>query len=240
MTQNRSRCRHINGRADTWAMARYSSSLTDSQDGNYELFKATINAPGLAEVVLNVVVRHHGLPDSIISDKGSVFYWNSDHCCAIFWESSEDSSTPSIRRPTANQEAKQHYGSLRPSLHHCQARRLSKAPLDLKICLCQAFANFRQTDCKISLFFLQSTSSVDLASKKRGDNGTIILLYGLWSAQQAWSNRVYGRRIYGQRSKLNLTDIAFSMYLVYVSFYPVSFPWRNDRKSCNAIVVWCS
>lgn len=46
----------------------------------------------------------------------------------------------------------------------------------------------------------------------------------LWSAQQAWSKQVYGRRIYGQRNKLDLTDIAFSTCLVYVSFDPVSFP----------------
>lgn len=33
----------------------------------------TINAPGLAEVILDVVVRHHGLPNSIVSDRGAVF-----------------------------------------------------------------------------------------------------------------------------------------------------------------------
>ena len=40
----------------------------------------TITAPALAEVILNVVVRHHGLPDSIVSDRGSVFtskFWSS-------------------------------------------------------------------------------------------------------------------------------------------------------------------
>ena len=34
----------------------------------YEPVKITINAPGLAEVIIDVVVRHHGLPDSIITD----------------------------------------------------------------------------------------------------------------------------------------------------------------------------
>ena len=47
---------------------------------HYEPVKVTINAPGLAEVILDVVVRHHGLPDSIVSDKGSLFtlkFWSS-------------------------------------------------------------------------------------------------------------------------------------------------------------------
>ncbi len=46
----------------------------------YELVKVTINAPGLAEVILDMVVRHHSLPDSIVSDRGSVFtskFWLS-------------------------------------------------------------------------------------------------------------------------------------------------------------------
>ena len=40
---------------------------------HYEPVKTTINALGLAEVILNVVVRHHGLPDSIVTDRGSLF-----------------------------------------------------------------------------------------------------------------------------------------------------------------------
>ena len=46
----------------------------------YEPVKITINAPGLAEVIIDVVVRHHGLPDSIISDRGAIFiskFWSS-------------------------------------------------------------------------------------------------------------------------------------------------------------------
>ncbi len=35
---------------------------------HYEPVKVTINAPGLAEVIIDVVVRHHGFPDSIVSD----------------------------------------------------------------------------------------------------------------------------------------------------------------------------
>ncbi len=39
----------------------------------YEPVKVTINVPGLAEVVINVIVRHHGVPESIVTDWGSLF-----------------------------------------------------------------------------------------------------------------------------------------------------------------------
>ena len=35
---------------------------------HYKLVKVIIDAPGLAEVIIDVVVRHHGLPDSIVID----------------------------------------------------------------------------------------------------------------------------------------------------------------------------
>ena len=47
---------------------------------HYKSIKVTINAPGLAEVIIEVVVRHHGLPDSIVTDWGSLFtskFWSS-------------------------------------------------------------------------------------------------------------------------------------------------------------------
>ena len=46
----------------------------------YELVKVTIDVPGLAEVIINMVERHHGLPDSIVSDQESLFiskFWSS-------------------------------------------------------------------------------------------------------------------------------------------------------------------
>ena len=46
----------------------------------YKLVKVTIDAPGLAEVIINVVVRHHGLPNSIVTDRGLLFtskFWSS-------------------------------------------------------------------------------------------------------------------------------------------------------------------
>ena len=47
---------------------------------HYEPVKVTIDAPGLAEVIIDVVVRHHGLPDLIVTNRGSLFtlkFWSS-------------------------------------------------------------------------------------------------------------------------------------------------------------------
>ena len=35
--------------------------------------KVIINAPGLAEVIINMVIRHHGLPDLIVTNQGLFF-----------------------------------------------------------------------------------------------------------------------------------------------------------------------
>ena len=46
---------------------------------HYESVKVTIDALELVEVILNVVVRHHGLPNWIVSDRGSLFtskFWS--------------------------------------------------------------------------------------------------------------------------------------------------------------------
>lgn len=40
----------------------------------------TINALDLAEVIIEAVIRHHGLSDTIVSDQGSIFtskFWFS-------------------------------------------------------------------------------------------------------------------------------------------------------------------
>ena len=47
---------------------------------HYKPVKIILDAPGLAEVIIDVVVRHHGLPDSIVTDRGSLFtskFWSS-------------------------------------------------------------------------------------------------------------------------------------------------------------------
>ena len=46
---------------------------------HYEPVKVTINALGLTEVIINVVVRHHGLPDSIVTNRRLLFtskFWS--------------------------------------------------------------------------------------------------------------------------------------------------------------------
>ena len=40
---------------------------------HYEPVKVTVDAPGLAKVILDVVVWYHGFSDSIISDSDSLF-----------------------------------------------------------------------------------------------------------------------------------------------------------------------
>ena len=40
---------------------------------HYKPVKITLNASKLAEVIIDMVVRHHGLPDSTVTDWGSLF-----------------------------------------------------------------------------------------------------------------------------------------------------------------------
>ena len=47
---------------------------------HYKLIKITIDIPGLAEVIIDVVVRHHNIPDSIVTDRSFLFtskFWSS-------------------------------------------------------------------------------------------------------------------------------------------------------------------
>ena len=47
---------------------------------HYKPVKITIDAPGRAEIIVDIVVRHHGLPDLIVTDRGSLFtlkFWSS-------------------------------------------------------------------------------------------------------------------------------------------------------------------
>ena len=46
---------------------------------HYKPVKITINASALAEVIIDVMVQHHGLSNSIVTDKGSLFtskFWS--------------------------------------------------------------------------------------------------------------------------------------------------------------------
>ena len=47
---------------------------------HYKPVKVIIDTPGLAEIILDEVVWHHGLLDSMMSDRGSLFiskFWSS-------------------------------------------------------------------------------------------------------------------------------------------------------------------
>ena len=47
---------------------------------HYKLVKITIDAPGPAKVIIDVVVCHYGLSDSTITDRGFLFtskFWSS-------------------------------------------------------------------------------------------------------------------------------------------------------------------
>ncbi len=39
----------------------------------YELIKVTIDTLGLAEVIINMIVHYHGVPESIVTDQSSLF-----------------------------------------------------------------------------------------------------------------------------------------------------------------------
>ncbi len=47
---------------------------------HYEPVKVTIDAPGLAEVIIDMVMCHHGVLESIITDRSLLFtskFWSS-------------------------------------------------------------------------------------------------------------------------------------------------------------------
>lgn len=49
---------------------------------HYKPVKATIDAAGLAKIIIDVVVQYHGLPNLIITDQGSIFmskFWSLLH-----------------------------------------------------------------------------------------------------------------------------------------------------------------
>ena len=60
-----------------WKRDSYNSTLVIvnwlTKMVHYKAAKITLDAPGLAKVIINVVVRHHSLLDPIVTDKGSLF-----------------------------------------------------------------------------------------------------------------------------------------------------------------------
>ena len=73
---------------------------------HYEPVKVTINAPGLAKVIIDVVVKHHGLSNSIITNRESLFTSKFCHCYTISSALSGDSPPPSTHRQTVRLKGK--------------------------------------------------------------------------------------------------------------------------------------
>ena len=90
----------------------------------YELIKVTINASRLAEVIIDVVVQYHDLPNSIMTDRGSLFiskFWSS--LCYLF----------SIKRKLSN------------TFHPQTDGQTEQQNSTIEVYL-QAFVNFKQND----------------------------------------------------------------------------------------------
>ncbi len=51
---------------------------------HYEPIKVTIDIPSIAKVIIDVVVRHHGVPESNDIDWGRYLHQSSGLCCATF------------------------------------------------------------------------------------------------------------------------------------------------------------
>ena len=90
----------------------------------YKLVKITMNAPGLAEVILDVIVQHHGLPDSIVTDKGSLFTSKFWSLLCYFLDIKRRFSTA----------------------FHLQTNRQTKRQNSTMEAYLRAFANFKQND----------------------------------------------------------------------------------------------
>lgn len=43
---------------------------------HYKLIKTTIDISGLVKIIINLIIRYHGFPESIVSNKNSLFTLN--------------------------------------------------------------------------------------------------------------------------------------------------------------------
>ena len=64
----------------------------------YKIVKIMINAPGFAEVILNVVVHHHCLLGSVVTNNDSIFLPKTWHCyvtsTALYLQTSGSTKRP--------------------------------------------------------------------------------------------------------------------------------------------------
>ena len=59
----------------------------------YKLIKITINIPGLVKVIIDIMIRHHGLFNSIITDRGLLFMSKFWYLLCYFLEIKQRLST---------------------------------------------------------------------------------------------------------------------------------------------------
>ena len=83
-------------------MVCFSSPQSTHKDSilHYKAVKVTIDVSDFVEAILDIVVRHHSLPGSIVTDSGSLFCdLETCHCCAT--------STAFICEPKPYQKAEE-------------------------------------------------------------------------------------------------------------------------------------
>ena len=90
----------------------------------YKPVKIIINLPRLAEVIIDVVICHHGLLDSIVTNKG--FFFNSKFCLSLCYFLSIKWRLSTIFHAQTNGEIERQYSIIGAYL--------------------QAFVNFEQND----------------------------------------------------------------------------------------------
>ena len=73
---------------------------------HYKLINVNINVPGLAKLIIDVVVQHHDLSDSIINDQKVIFTFKLWSLLCYFLASSDVSSPHFTLRQTGRQNNK--------------------------------------------------------------------------------------------------------------------------------------
>ncbi len=104
----------------------------------YVPVKVTINAPGQVEVIIDVVVRHHGVPESIVTDRGLLFtfkFWSS----LCYFLGIKRKLSTAFHPQTDSQTEKQNsmIKSVPQSICQLGARRLDKTIANGGVCLQQ-------------------------------------------------------------------------------------------------------
>ena len=103
----------------------------------YEPVKMTINAPSLVKVIINFVVWHHGLFDSIITDQGSLFMLNLVLAVLFFKNQEKTLYGFPFSNQWPNRETKQHNGGIPQRLYKLGAEWLRTSVANGQVCIQQ-------------------------------------------------------------------------------------------------------